>query len=225
MPCFDRGAPVCLKLELNEWSKKTNTELATHIPMIIRVPWAANSIGARTTIKLELVDLYRTLAGLAELPATSLQPSVQGTSLASVFDAPTDLPPMLQQKAAYSQIGRCDCGTYNTRKGPTQECAGNACCTVPTTGGNYTFMGYTMRTTQWRFTIWLPFDDTAARVATPWPSLAAMHSQIELYDLRLDHGRDFDFDGYSYNVAGKPEHAATVEQLWQQLKTTVPTWL
>ena len=24
--------------ELNEWSKKTNTELATHIPMIIRVP-------------------------------------------------------------------------------------------------------------------------------------------------------------------------------------------
>ena len=79
--------------------------------MIIRVPWAANSIGARTTVKLELVDLYRTLAGLAELPATSLQPSVQGTSLASVFDAPTDLPPMLQQKAAYSQIGRCDCGT------------------------------------------------------------------------------------------------------------------
>ena len=44
--------------ELNEWSKKTNTELATHIPMLIRVPWKKASVGARTTVKMELVDLY-----------------------------------------------------------------------------------------------------------------------------------------------------------------------
>ena len=46
--------------ELNEWSKKTNTELATHIPLIIRVPWITQSTGARTTVKIELVDLLRT---------------------------------------------------------------------------------------------------------------------------------------------------------------------
>lgn len=48
--------------ELNEWSKKTNTELATHIPLIIRVPWMTQSTGARTTVKIELVDLLRTRA-------------------------------------------------------------------------------------------------------------------------------------------------------------------
>ena len=32
--------------ELNEWSKKTNTELATRVPLIIRVPWKQASAGA-----------------------------------------------------------------------------------------------------------------------------------------------------------------------------------
>ena len=49
---------VCCQLgELNEWSKKTNTELATHIPLLIRVPWIKASVGARTKVKMELVDL------------------------------------------------------------------------------------------------------------------------------------------------------------------------
>eukprot|EP00666_Eupelagonemidae_sp_cell4sb_P011975 gene11975-20694_t len=56
--------------ELNEWSKKTNAEVAVRIPLLIRAPWKAGSVGARTTVKAELVDLYRTLADLAAgLPA------------------------------------------------------------------------------------------------------------------------------------------------------------
>jgi arylsulfatase A-like enzyme len=35
-----------------------------HVPLIIRVPWKEGAIGARTTIKAELIDLYRTLADL-----------------------------------------------------------------------------------------------------------------------------------------------------------------
>jgi arylsulfatase A-like enzyme len=45
--------------ELNEWSKKTNTELAVHIPLIIRVPWKTKSIGKRTKVKAELIDIYK----------------------------------------------------------------------------------------------------------------------------------------------------------------------
>ena len=208
-------------------SKKTNTELAVHIPLIIRVPWLSKSVGARTTVKFELVDLYRTLVDLAALPVSAVQPSVQGMSVAKVFDVPTRLPKgsALETKAAFSQIGRCDCGIWATRMGPTRECAGNACCQVPTTGGNFSYMGYTMRTTEWRFTAWLPFNDTSSRVAVPWPSLSEMAGQIELYDLRGDDGRDFDFDGYSTNLASKPQHAATTKQLWGRLKATVPTWL
>jgi len=66
-----------------EWSKKTNTgkskgplccwiwlvsrltatnacrsaELATHIPLLIRVPWKTASVGKRTKVKMELVDM------------------------------------------------------------------------------------------------------------------------------------------------------------------------
>lgn len=212
--------------ELNEWSKKTNTELAVHVPLIIRVPWLSNSIGARTTVKIELVDLYKTVVDLAALPVSAIEASVQGVSLATVFDAPSiSKGSALETKAAFSQIGRCDCGMWATRMGPTRECAGNACAAVPTTGGNFTYMGYTMRTTDWRFTAWLPFNDTSSRVVAPWPSLSEMAGQIELYDLRDDDGRDFDFDGYSANLASQPQHAATTKQLWEKLKVTVPTWI
>ena len=52
-----------------------------------------------------------------------------------------------------------------------------------------------------------------------------MGERVELYDLAADDGRDFDFAGYSLNVAAMPEHGATVARLWAQLKAEVPTWL
>lgn len=52
-----------------------------------------------------------------------------------------------------------------------------------------------------------------------------MAGRIELYDLEKDDGRDFDFDGYSVNLAGRPAHAATLQALWKQLEAAVPTWL
>ena len=45
--------------ELNGWSKKTDTELATRVPFIIRVPWASASIGKSTPVKAELIDMYK----------------------------------------------------------------------------------------------------------------------------------------------------------------------
>ena len=52
--------------ELNEWSKKTDTELATRVPMIIRVPWLKASVGqfsetmvAQTRLDIEGEHLAR----------------------------------------------------------------------------------------------------------------------------------------------------------------------
>ena len=65
----------------------------------------------------------------------------------------------------------------------------------------YVQMGYTMRTSDARFTVWLEFNDTTARPIWPAGGLDDMRDRIELFDLRTDDGRDFDFDGYSLNVA------------------------
>lgn len=114
--------------ELNEWSKKTNTELAVHVPLIIRVPWKTNSMGKRTAVKAELVDLYRTLVDLAGFNQSDVQPDVQGTSLAPVFEDPTSPPAHLNDKVSFAQIGRCACQfwpQYNAT-----ECDANACCRV-----------------------------------------------------------------------------------------------
>ena len=94
--------------EQNEWSKKEITDLGTHVPLLIRVPWAAASIGARTTVKAELVDMYRTLADLANMQHL-VEPGVQGASLRRVFDNPQHPPSELADKIAYSQIGRAGC--------------------------------------------------------------------------------------------------------------------
>ena len=34
-----------------------SAELATHIPLLIRVPWKTASVGKRTKVKMELVDM------------------------------------------------------------------------------------------------------------------------------------------------------------------------
>lgn len=211
--------------ELNEWSKKTDTELAAHIPLLIKVPWKKASIGARTVVKAELVDMYRTLADLAELTTVppAIEASVQGTSLAAAFDAPTSLPANLQAKRAFSQIGRCSCnGMYPNKVGKpgdtVKECGANACCKVPL--GQFNYMGYSMRTETMRFTSWVPFDNHTNRVAWQPPALV----YHELYNLSNDDGRNFDYGGYSANVAGLPKNVPLVTELLAELQDAVASW-
>ena len=225
--------------ELNEWSKKTDTELAVHVPLMMRVPWKASSVGQRTTVKAELVDIYRTLADLAELTNVDpvIETSVQGSSLAAAFDSPTTPPALLANKRAYSQIGRCSCGTYcsgfevnnmaqgyqpcdASHAGPPRvhECGGNACCQIPQS--QFDYMGYTMRTVDRRFTAWVPWNNLTLRVE--WNNTQAMG--LELFDLAADTGRDFDFAGYSTNVAQDSANAKEVADLLADLHAEVDTW-
>lgn len=78
------------------WDKQTEFELATRVPLIIKVPWKTASVGQHTAAFVELVDLHPTIAALAGLSdyqiPTNLPPSIHvqavGQDVSAVFDDP-----------------------------------------------------------------------------------------------------------------------------------------
>src|SRR5690606_15431456 len=84
--------------ELGLWSKTTNFELDTRVPLIIASPLFQRQ-HAYTDALVELVDIYPTLADLAGLPVSS---SLEGTSMAPLIANP-DQP---WKEAAFSQFPR-----------------------------------------------------------------------------------------------------------------------
>ena len=205
--------------ELNEWSKKTNNELAVRVPLIIRAPWLNASVGQRSGVRAELVDLYKTIVELAGLNASAIQADVQGVSLAPLFAAPAAPPPPLATKAAFSQIGSCACRVYEIATpamnwtGP--ECDANRCAGTNATA--FDFMGYSMITPEgWRFTAWVAMDNATARVDWFKPTFH------ELYDLTADPHNDFDLDAYAVNVAAAfPDRVAA---FLAEMKAAVLSW-
>ena len=71
----DHGAKVGEHLG---WAKQTNYEIDTRIPLIVRVPWLASSVGKVSGKLVESVDVYPTLAQLCRLEAPA---DLQGNSL------------------------------------------------------------------------------------------------------------------------------------------------
>ena len=144
-----------------------------------------------------------------------IQEDVQGTSLAPVFDSPEAPGSALLAKPAFSQIGSCACKTYTVNGWTGKECDAGRCFKTPV--DEFDYMGYSMRTADgWRFTAWVPMDNATSRVDWTKPV------EHELYDLRTDPGSDFDFDGYSENVAS--QHPEMVEAMAKELQKAVGTW-
>jgi len=208
--------------ELNEWSKKTNTDLATRVPLIIRVPWKTESVGARTAVRAELVDLYRTLVDLAGLDAAAIQGDVQGVSLAPLFDAPAAPPPALVAKPAFSQIGSCACKQYVKGNWSGLECNAGRC--VNTNVTDFDFMGYSVSIAQggsdWRYTLWAPMNSTTQRVDFNGTLFDELYNQTA--DGVGAGAVDFDFDGYALNVASS--FPAVVAALRPLLIDAVLSW-
>ena len=52
------------------WEKRSNWELGTRVPLIMRVPWMPSSVGKRSRALVELVDVYPTVCDIIgiELP-------------------------------------------------------------------------------------------------------------------------------------------------------------
>ena len=92
--------------EHNSWHKFTNFELATRVPLIVRVPWKPRSVGATVDLFAELIDLYPTVAELVGSPKP--KDALDGISLAPVFDEPSlvTLPnaPTENKTIAFSQF-------------------------------------------------------------------------------------------------------------------------
>ena len=74
------------------------------------------------------------------------------------------------------------------------------------------WMGYSMRTKEWRLTVWARWNGTT--LSPDWSSNAG----VELYDHRNSDGTDFDA---TENVNVAKDHADVVEDLSKQLHALV----
>jgi len=107
------------------WTKMTNFERGTHVPLIISAPHSKTA-GGKIPALVEFVDVYPTVAQLAGLP---LPANLEGTSLVPLLNNP-NLP---WKSAAFSQYGRGRSSTYRPEKDP---------------------MGRSIRTDRYRYTEW-----------------------------------------------------------------------
>ena len=115
--------------EHRSWCKMTNFEIDTRVPLIVRVPGAAEN-GQKCRRLVEFVDIYPTLCEVAELP---LPEHLEGTSFA----------PLLHERhrpwksAAFSQFLRD--GIWVAADG------------VP-------YMGHAIRTERYRYVEWMNWE-------------------------------------------------------------------
>jgi len=93
------------------WSKHTNYETSTRVPLIVRDPRRATS-GARTDARVELIDLYPTLAEAAGFDAPA---HAEGRSLVPLVDDPEAWAD--EDTAAYSQFIRAGKKGHSVRTG------------------------------------------------------------------------------------------------------------
>ena len=180
------------------------TRQGTHVPLLIRDPSkSATSAGKHASnTKAELVDLYRTLTSLAGLPAADIEADVDGVDLSSVLDDPS----LNVRNYSFSQYSRCpgDRDWKHPVKGQPDWLMNN-CEEVPPQ--NISFMGYTMRSTEYRYTMWFAFD--GANCEAQWD--APLEGE-ELYS-HVGHTDPGNFDDYeNANLAANATYARVVAE-------------
>ena len=142
--------------EHNAWSKYSNCENDTRVPVIVSAP-GMNAAGCRTDAIIELVDLYPTLCDLCGLPRPGF---LEGTSAAPLLEDPR----LLWKTAAFSQIPR----------------------TVRDENAKKTnLVGYAIRTDRYHLTLWIKQKNVkrnALKSAVSPDDIMA----VELYDHTKD---------------------------------------
>lgn len=144
--------------EHGEWCKHTNFEVATHAPMMVRVPGLTDE-GDVTESLTEFVDLFPTLVEAADLGTMPMCPEVS-----------KDIEFCTEGKSMVSLI--------KNSKEPWKSAAFSQ---YPRVRNNTQIMGYSMRTDQFRYTEWPTFT-YAPDYKPDWGTLFG----IELYDHVLD---------------------------------------
>eukprot|EP00937_MAST-01D_sp_MAST-1D-sp2_P007299 g7299.t1 len=206
--------------EQGEWTKKTEFELGTRVPLLIAAPHLPQSAGRVSAELAELVDVYPTLAALAGLPPP---PGLDGVSLAPAFEttggavAVEAAPPAQPIKRyAFSQFPQCPVDPSGQRYPLwhyADSCQGFPRETIP-------YFGYSVRSDGWRYTEWRRFrcpDWEGGDCAADWDGAPI---GVELYDHR-GHGAGVGvermmpkFDSFDVrNVASDPSLAPVVREL------------
>jgi len=155
--------------EHRSWAKMTNFEIDTRSPLIISVPGMKNK-GKSTSRLVEFVDIF---PSLCELTGTAVPPGLAGKSTVPLLNNPQ----APWKPGAYSQYLR-----EGGWRGPD----------------GITYMGYTVRTEQFRYVEWYNQDTR---------ELAAK----ELYNHQNDSGEN-------RNIAGDPANAPKLAELAAMLR-------
>ena len=121
-------------------------------------------MGKSTRAFAELIDLYPTLVELAGLPPAS-EENLDGSSLATLFDNPDGV----IKTVTLSQYPRCVKGNNDACAGVQRE--------------NFDYMGYSMRTDDYRYTEW-----NGTELKPEWDKRVG----VELYSHVGDAENDFD---------------------------------
>mmetsp|Transcript_5125 Transcript_5125/g.15625 ORF Transcript_5125/g.15625 Transcript_5125/m.15625 type:complete len:636 (-) Transcript_5125:95-2002(-) len=180
--------------EGDQWAKYTLSEYATRTPFILRAPWLVTP-GSRSTSLVELCDVFPTLAEVSGLP---MPPGIQGSSLVPVLRDPT----ATVRATASSQFAHC-CfqGTHTINASSVCEMCGS----VPS--ANISYMGYTVRTADWRWVSFHLWDGASLR-----PQCDELAT--ELYPHTGDTGASFDSGFETVNVVDQnPDVAAQMRPL------------
>lgn len=215
--------------ELNMWSMMNLLETSLRVPLIIKPAVADATVAKESSDNVhvhshpvELVDLFPTLITLAnatpaapsqKLAGHDLAPAMQSGGPAKWHAAP----------AAYSQITRCqNCKLAYGRDAASylRGCANDRvdennftvpCAQTPAT--HFDWMGMSVRTDDWRYTIWCKWQGT--KLAADWSQCRLP----ELYNHTADTGLfDVQTREFFTNVAGTAETVVVQQRMHALLR-------
>jgi len=162
------------------WCKHTNFEQATHAPLIISAPkYKASATSSQT----EFVDVFPTLCDLA------------GLKIPTHLDGQSLVPLMKNPIAKVKEFSVSQYPKYSLDfKGEKSKVTGAGDC-----------MGYSIRNSRYRFTIWMNDNFRTSQVFDEKRLIAS-----ELYDYKVDPNETF-------NVVDDKKYAITRKEMYSQM--------
>jgi hypothetical protein len=209
-----------MKVPLRDWLFYCNIFFE---PLVIRVPWLSHSHGRVVTEIVEQIDILPTLVTMA-LGSKFIPTCAQGKDLSSLFKHhhhhKSQHDSSSPQYWALTQHPRCFMnGTFSqgNRTNPWSDPCGQR------PSNSFTLMGYSLRTSQWRYTEWRNWNNITLSVDWSKAGLQGM----ELYShggepskmLRFDYHLEEAFE--NRNVAYQNDKKEFVRELSKSLQNIV----
>lgn len=215
------------------WAKDSLFDMSTRVPLLISVPWLKPiSVGApagfvkRSNSYFEHLDMYKTVASIFNLPISN---SIEGRDLSAVIfyenlfgrigterallqgssqvvlpsgiSFPIPTPPKIAQDA-YQLVVRCPVNIAECQLAPPQRVS---------------LFGFSVRTDEWRYTIWVPRVNGRANFTTTLGEELYSHSNdaVTIRNYNTKVGASFDTE-WNNVAAAFPEVCAQHRAMIQQ---------